>query len=400
MAFSERRSQSSNRRVASASPSSARICTKHRAARAVRWMKTVRRLCVSSPTIAITSSGSKARKSYTQRRWNSTRNSGTRICTAAAFACSNAPRNWRSAISRSRSGAMPTIISPTAGSAMPTCCAAVAMTPCRRTNRARPSTLCTPRPTRTRSVSCKPKSPNSNNHSPQRRTDWEIRPANNDSREQLFDDAAGLAVEEGLFSRIACERQFRGGEAEEVHEGGVVVVVGDDVFHRVVAEFVGRAVDVAAFDAAAGEPGGEAVGVMVAADFFTACIVLNDGKPAHLAAPVDERRLQKAAALQILDEGGGGLIDFFARFGKRTQDAAVMVPELVLREDLHEPHAAFDETADDEAAAAVLGGFGVVHAVQFFRRFSFVREVESFFCRELHPRGEFITGDAGFEVVF
>ena len=54
-------------------------------------------------------------------------------------------------------------------------------------------------------------------------------------------------------------------EAQQVQDRGVQVVDVDLVLDRLEAELVGRAVDVAALDAAAGQPHGEAVVVVVAA---------------------------------------------------------------------------------------------------------------------------------------
>ena len=54
-------------------------------------------------------------------------------------------------------------------------------------------------------------------------------------------------------------------EAEQVEDRRVEVVNVDDVFDGLVAEFVGGAEAEPVLDAGAGEPGGEALGVMVAA---------------------------------------------------------------------------------------------------------------------------------------
>src|SRR5262245_48152898 len=74
-------------------------------------------------------------------------------------------------------------------------------------------------------------------------------------------------------------------EADEVEDGGVEVVDVDAVFDGLVAEFVGGAVDVAALDAAAGEPHGEAEAVVVAT-----LVALGSGGAAEFTAP-DHQRL-------------------------------------------------------------------------------------------------------------
>ncbi len=59
-----------------------------------------------------------------------------------------------------------------------------------------------------------------------------------------------------------------------------------------------------AFDAAAGHHEAEAFDVVVAA------VALGHGRAAEFAAPDDERVVEHAALLQILDQGGGGPVGF------------------------------------------------------------------------------------------
>src|SRR5260221_434204 len=73
-------------------------------------------------------------------------------------------------------------------------------------------------------------------------------------------------------------------EAQEVQDGGVQVVHVDLVLHGLVAELVGRSEGVAGLDAGAGEPDGEAVGVVVAAG----AVLLGVRGAAELAPPPDE----------------------------------------------------------------------------------------------------------------
>ena len=61
----------------------------------------------------------------------------------------------------------------------------------------------------------------------------------------------------------------------------------------------------AALDAAAGQPHREAVGVVVAA---RALGVLGGRLAAELAAPDDQRLVQQAAALQVLEQAGDRLV--------------------------------------------------------------------------------------------
>ena len=84
-------------------------------------------------------------------------------------------------------------------------------------------------------------------------------------RQQRFDDFA-VDVGEAVVAALEAEGEFGVVEAEEVEDGGVEVVDVDFVFDGVKAELVGLAVSDATFDAAAGEPDGVAVWMMVTAN--------------------------------------------------------------------------------------------------------------------------------------
>ena len=58
----------------------------------------------------------------------------------------------------------------------------------------------------------------------------------------------------------------------------------DFIFDGAEADFVGGADDTAALDTAAGEPGGEAVGIVVAAGAFVGVAAVGDGGAAEFAA--------------------------------------------------------------------------------------------------------------------
>ena len=92
-------------------------------------------------------------------------------------------------------------------------------------------------------------------------------------------------------------------EAEEVEQGGVEVVHVEAVGDGGVADFIGGAMGVAGFGAAASEPGGKAARVVIAA-VFSLC----KGGASEFAAPPDEGVLEEAALFEILQEGRDGLV--------------------------------------------------------------------------------------------
>src|SRR5687767_12241677 len=101
--------------------------------------------------------------------------------------------------------------------------------------------------------------------------------------------AAGVAVGE---ARVI--------DAERVQDGRVQVVNGNAVLYGLEAEIVRHAIGEAPFEAAAGNPDGKAVRVVVAAR-----TAFRDRCAAELAAPEDDRLVEQAGALQIANERRG-----------------------------------------------------------------------------------------------
>jgi len=85
------------------------------------------------------------------------------------------------------------------------------------------------------------------------------------SCQQRLDHGRGDDAGELLIEALESERELLVVDAEAVEHRGVQVADVDGVYGDVVAEIVGLAVADARLDAAAGEPGGEALGVVVAA---------------------------------------------------------------------------------------------------------------------------------------
>ena len=150
-------------------------------------------------------------------------------------------------------------------------------------------------------------------------------------------------------------------DAEQVQHRGVQVVDVDDVLDGVVAELVGRAVGDAALDAAAGQPDREALDVVVAA------VALGHRRAAELAAPDDQRVVEHAALLQVLDQRRrAAWSTSLAVPAMSLLDVAVVVPVAVV--ELDEPHAALGQPAGQQAvgrerAVGPLGAVQVEHVL-------------------------------------
>jgi hypothetical protein len=90
-------------------------------------------------------------------------------------------------------------------------------------------------------------------------------------------DLGALVVGEGGGEAVAFVGEAGVVDAEGVEQGGVPVEVTDFIDDGFVAPFIGLAMDVAAFEATAGDPLTKAVGVVVTTPFVASGVVLKDG---------------------------------------------------------------------------------------------------------------------------
>ena len=131
------------------------------------------------------------------------------------------------------------------------------------------------------------------------------------------------------------------------------------------AELVGFADADAALDAAAGHPHGEAEGVVVAA---RARGILGHRLPAELAAPDDQRLIEQAALLEVLDQAGDRLVGTAGVAVVVDHEVAVGVPVVVVvgaaGVDLDEADAAFDQPPAQDALAGEIGRLRIVQPVE------------------------------------
>ena len=164
--------------------------------------------------------------------------------------------------------------------------------------------------------------------------------------------------------------------------------------------FVGLAISHAPADAAAGEPMGEAVGVVVTAHLLLRAIVLNDRQTAHFATPMHERGIEQAERLEVLNEGGHRLIGPPAQIRQGREKIAVLIPTLAVIDHLHKTHTSLDETTGNEASGAVVTGAFLVDAIEATGGLRLRADVHRLLGRSLHARCQLVTGDACIEILF
>ena len=137
----------------------------------------------------------------------------------------------------------------------------------------------------------------------------------------------------------------------------------DLVLDGIESEFVGFPVIDAAFDAAAGHPHREGIGVVIA----TVGAALGHGGAAEFTTEDDEGVFEHAALFEIFDERSTGLIDILAVLFEASDEAAVLVPGFV--EEFDKADASFDESTGEEAIVGegTFAGFGSVFLLNVLR---------------------------------
>jgi hypothetical protein len=212
------------------------------------------------------------------------------------------------------------------------------------------------------------------------------------SQEGRGDEIAG-DVGEAEVASLEWERELLVMDSHEVHERGVEVVDGGAAIDDVEAEVVG-ATDGAWADACSGEPAGEGIAVVFAAEavkvFGTA---LGVGCAAEFGEEEDERVVEETAEIEIVEESGDRLIDFRGAGGEAFFEFAVLIPAWV--EELDEADPVFAETAGEKAIGgkgALVAGVGAV-LVEGFGVFG--REVGEGGDGALHAEGELVLFEAG-----
>ena len=152
-------------------------------------------------------------------------------------------------------------------------------------------------------------------------------------------------------------------EPQLVQHRGVDVGHVVAVFDGEEAELIGRPVHDAALDSAAGHPHGEAKRMMVAA-----VRALGPGRAAELGGPHDERFVQQAALLQVLESGRQSAYRPAQIGGVVRLQVAVRVPAAGAADaaviDLHESHAAFHQPPRGQAILRERGRGFAVQAIQ------------------------------------
>ena len=132
-----------------------------------------------------------------------------------------------------------------------------------------------------------------------------------------------------------------------------------------VADLVGRAVADAPLDAAARQPDGESVRIVIAAGLLAG---LSHGEAAEFAPPDHQRLVEQTALVQVRQQARDRPVRLAGELLVVALDVGVAVPgELVVHApgvDLDEAHAALDQSAGGEALAGDVVAARVADAIE------------------------------------
>ena len=138
-------------------------------------------------------------------------------------------------------------------------------------------------------------------------------------------------------------------EPHEMEDRSVKIPDVMAVLNRLVPDLVGGAIADTGLDARAGEPVGEALGIVVPAMIFP----LGNRLATKLSAPDNQGVLEKPPLLQVGEKRRDRLVDLGTMYVQVLLHSMMRVPVLLLvpasMVDLDEPNTSFDQAPGDQA---------------------------------------------------
>ena len=130
--------------------------------------------------------------------------------------------------------------------------------------------------------------------------------------DNIPDDMRFLYASQFLVKALKGKDEFLMIHPKEVKHGGMKIPNVDRVFYHVIAEVIRFAIVHASLDSPACEPTRETTRVMVATIVFPGYVSLPVNGASEFAHEDDQRIIEQSAQLEVLEKGGGGLIDVLA----------------------------------------------------------------------------------------
>ncbi len=183
-------------------------------------------------------------------------------------------------------------------------------------------------------------------------------------------------------------------DAQQVQDGGLKVMNVNLVVHGVEADIIRGSIGDAGFDAASSHPGGEGVGVVVAAPAFAVLhVALEERRAAEFTTPDDKGLIEHAALFEVSDETGTGLVGVPALGVKLSGERTVLVPARV--HELDELSSPFGKATGEEGVTGEGARFVDAGSVEVEDFLWFVRDIGKFRYAGLHAIGHFVLRNTG-----
>ena len=174
---------------------------------------------------------------------------------------------------------------------------------------------------------------------------------------------------------------------EQMEHGGVQVVHVDLVFHHVEAQVVRLSQGSAGADAAAGQPHGEGVGMVVAAVGFGP---LDHGRATEFATPEHQGLVQQPSLLEILYQSRRGSIGIPAVLLNALGEVGVLVPGFM--EELHEADPSLHQAPGQQAVVGE-GGLPRLRPVEVQDGLGLLGNIHELGHAGLHAKGHLERAD-------
>ena len=221
-------------------------------------------------------------------------------------------------------------------------------------------------------------------------------PSLSGSGDQVFDDVT-VDIGQTIIPPLEAECQPLVVEAKLMQDRGLQVMDVNRILRDTKSQLVGLSVVEAPLHSAAGHPHGEAVRVVVSTENLPfRCAAFTEWGATELSSPDDQRLVEETALLQVLDQGGDGLVHRSALVRQSISQTgrcpgSMVVPAPV--EELHEANPLLDQSTGEQAVVGEAGssGFGPVVLHDMLRLF---RDVHDLRDGCLHPVRQLVLRDA------
>ena len=193
-------------------------------------------------------------------------------------------------------------------------------------------------------------------------------------------------------------------QAHEVQDSSIEIVNGGATGHRFKPELITLAVAVSLLDTGPREETGESIRIVIA----SCAIALEERHATELGTPDDQGVVEQTAALQIMDQGSGGLVHDLRLHGMSLEYIRMRIPvgdtvatgriASVEKLDYTNPFLNQSTSQDTVFGVLALQVTPILCAIFALNRMRFPGNIHHFGHRGLHTTGQFVTRYASSQI--